>query len=49
MYCVEELHVGKITCLEWSPNTEKLFSGDSDGNVVCTELDYERVGISRPI
>ena len=43
MFVVEGMHVGKVTCLEWSLNAEKLFSADYDGNVVCTEIDYTKV------
>ena len=44
-YIVEDKHKAVITCLEWSQNAMKLFSGDKAGCVVCTELDYTSVCI----
>lgn len=34
------MHKSKITALEWSTNGMKLFSGDSNGLVIYTEMDY---------
>lgn len=39
-YTVSELHKSAITALEWSKNGMKLFSGDKDGSVVLTEIDF---------
>ncbi|XP_044762515.1 WD repeat-containing protein CG11141 isoform X2 [Coccinella septempunctata] len=39
-YTVSELHKSAITALEWSKNGMKLFSGDKDGTVVLTEIDF---------
>lgn len=42
-----------ITCVQWSKNGMKLFSGDRAGKVVLTEVDYQAVscviGYSRRI
>ncbi|GFR99993.1 WD repeat-containing protein [Elysia marginata] len=37
---VQDLHEHYITCLEWSTNGMKLFSGDKIGQVVVTEIDF---------
>lgn len=42
-YTVSELHNSAITSLEWSKNGMKLFSGDKNGLVVLTELDFYMV------
>lgn len=42
-YSVTELHSGAITALEWSKNGMKLFSGDKNGLVVITEIDFYMV------
>lgn len=42
-YTVSELHKSPITSLEWSKNGMKLFSGDKDGTVVLTEIDFYMV------
>jgi len=39
-YSVSDLHQSVVTCFEWSLNGLKLFSGDSDGVIVCTEFDF---------
>ncbi|XP_075212904.1 tectonin beta-propeller repeat-containing protein 2 isoform X2 [Lycorma delicatula] len=39
-YTVSGLHSCDITALEWSMNGQKLFSGDSVGVVVYTEIDF---------
>ncbi|XP_066901828.1 tectonin beta-propeller repeat-containing protein 2 isoform X2 [Halyomorpha halys] len=39
-YTVDGLHKTTVTALEWSMNGQKLFSGDSDGVVVFTEMDF---------
>ncbi|XP_059491142.1 tectonin beta-propeller repeat-containing protein 2-like [Neocloeon triangulifer] len=39
-YCVSGLHSSKITALEWSLNGMKLFSGDINGLIVLTKLDF---------
>ncbi|XP_014247991.1 tectonin beta-propeller repeat-containing protein 2 [Cimex lectularius] len=39
-YTVDELHSSEITALVWSMNGQKLFSGDSKGRVILTEIDY---------
>ena len=43
LYCVSDVHFSQITCVEWSQNTLKLFSGDQDGCVACSEMDYAEV------
>ena len=42
-YTIEGLHHAPLTCLEWSMNGMKLFTGDDDGVVVCTDVDYSVV------
>ncbi|KAK0046533.1 tectonin beta-propeller repeat-containing protein 2 [Biomphalaria pfeifferi] len=34
------LHRHYVTCLEWSTNGMKLYSGDKNGQVVTTEIDF---------
>lgn len=43
-YTVSELHKTSISALEWSKNGMKLFSGDKNGVVVFTEIDFYVVG-----
>lgn len=43
-YSVKGLHKVPVKCLEWSKNGMKLFSGDKSGVIVCTEIDYTKVG-----
>lgn len=42
-YTVSDLHCSAITSLEWSKNGMKLFSGDKNGLVVLTEIDFYMV------
>lgn len=42
-YLVNDLHKGAVTTLEWSKNGMKLFSGDKNGLVVFTEIDFYMV------
>lgn len=42
-YTVSELHQAEISALEWSKNGMKLFSGDKNGVVVLTEIDFYMV------
>lgn len=42
-YSVSEMHHIQITALEWSKNGMKLFSGDKNGLVVLTEIDFYMV------
>lgn len=42
-YTVSEMHNSSITTLEWSKNGMKLFSGDKNGMVVLTEIDFYMV------
>lgn len=39
-YTIKDAYRGAITCVEWSKNGMKLFSGDNHGVVVLTELDF---------
>ncbi|KAK9885857.1 hypothetical protein WA026_013734 [Henosepilachna vigintioctopunctata] len=39
-YMVSDLHKSQITALEWSKNGMKLFSGDKNGTIVLTEMDF---------
>lgn len=42
-YIVKELHKSPVTTLEWSKNGMKLFSGDKNGLVILTEIDFYMV------
>ncbi|BFZ11505.1 hypothetical protein BsWGS_14546 [Bradybaena similaris] len=37
---VKDIHRHYVTCLEWSTNGMKLYSGDKNGLVVTTEVDF---------
>lgn len=39
-YTIKNANRGEITCVEWSKNGMKLFSGDLNGVVLFTELDF---------
>ncbi|XP_076640895.1 uncharacterized protein LOC143352361 [Halictus rubicundus] len=39
-YSISGLHNSAVTTVEWSKNGMKLFSGDQDGVVVLTEIDF---------
>lgn len=39
-YTIKDLDRSAISCLEWSKNGMKLFSGDRQGVVVLTEFDF---------
>lgn len=39
-YTIRGLHNSAVTTVEWSKNGMKLFSGDHDGLVVITEIDF---------
>jgi len=38
-----KLHNAEITEMEWSMNGMKLFSGDADGSIYCTDVNFESV------
>lgn len=42
-YSISGLHNTVVTAVEWSKNGMKLFSGDKDGLVVLTEIDFYMV------
>lgn len=42
-YSISGLHNSTVTTVEWSKNGMKLFSGDQDGLVVLTEIDFYMV------
>lgn len=39
-YTIKDLDRSAITCVEWSRNGMKLFSGDKQGVVILTEFDF---------
>ncbi|XP_066992406.2 tectonin beta-propeller repeat-containing protein 2 isoform X2 [Anabrus simplex] len=39
-YTISGLHTAPVTAIEWSLNGMKLFSGDKNGMVVLTEIDF---------
>lgn len=43
MYIVGHSHHSAVRSLGWSLNAMRLFSGDEDGVVICTEIDYVEV------
>lgn len=42
-YSISGLHNSTVTAVEWSKNGMKLFTGDKDGLVVLTEIDFYMV------
>lgn len=48
-YSINGLHKNAVTAVEWSKNGMKLFSGDQDGLVVLTEIDFYMVCILKII
>lgn len=42
-FTIDGLHAVPITAIEWSQNGMKLFSGDRNGVVVLTEMDFYMV------
>lgn len=44
-----DLHQAEITYIEWSKNGMRLFSGDKNGLVVMTEIDFYMVCICQCI
>lgn len=41
-YLIKDIHRTPVTCICWSPNAMKIFSGDAGGLVSCTEIDYDQ-------
>ncbi|XP_064621989.1 tectonin beta-propeller repeat-containing protein 2-like [Lineus longissimus] len=41
-YTVDSLHKSSVTSIAWSSNGMKIFTGDQDGVVVLTEMDYSK-------
>lgn len=41
-YTIRNIGRGRITCVEWSKNGLKLFSGDTNGVVLFTEFDFSK-------
>ncbi|CAG9795484.1 unnamed protein product [Diatraea saccharalis] len=39
-YTIGDLHKTMITAIEWSKNGMKLFSGDKNGVIIMTEIDF---------
>jgi hypothetical protein len=44
-YTISGLHASPVTAIEWSMNGMKMFSGDKNGLVVLTEIDFYMVSI----
>ena len=42
-FVVHDLHNTAVTCLAWSTNGMRLFSGDNKGSVGCTDVDFYEV------
>ena len=47
-FIVSDMHHSSVTALVWSQNAMKLYTGDEDGVVVCTEINYEEVNNFKP-
>ncbi|CAM1294057.1 Uncharacterised protein g907 [Pycnogonum litorale] len=43
-FVVKKMHHNPITCLKWSQNAMKLYSADSSGLIVCTNITYDKHG-----
>lgn len=41
-YIIQNIHNTAVTCICWSPNAMKFYSGDARGSVCCSEIDYEK-------
>ncbi|XP_050682591.1 WD repeat-containing protein CG11141 [Leptidea sinapis] len=39
-YTIGDLHKSEITAIEWSKNGMRLFSGDKNGVIIMTEIDF---------
>jgi len=42
---VTDIHESPVQCLTWSTNGMKLFTGDTQGCVGCTEVDFYDVSL----
>lgn len=42
-FTITGLRLSPVTCVQWSKNGMKLFSGDRSGKVVLTEINYQAV------
>lgn len=47
-FTIAGCHAGPVTCVQWSKNGMKLFSGDKAGKVILTEINYQAVGNGLP-
>lgn len=45
-YTISGSHTSSVTAIEWNMNGMKLFSGDKNGLVVITEIDFNMVSKS---
>ncbi|XP_048483523.1 WD repeat-containing protein CG11141 [Plutella xylostella] len=39
-YTIGDLHKSRVTAIEWSKNGMRLFSGDKNGVIIMTEIDF---------
>ena len=46
-FLVGDVHRAAVNCLHWSRNAMKLFSGDIEGRIICTEIDYTEASFAR--
>lgn len=44
-YTIGNLHKSQITAIEWSKNGMRLFSGDKNGVIIMTEIDFYMVSV----
>lgn len=44
-YTIGDLHKSRVTAIEWSKNGMRLFSGDKNGVIIMTEIDFYMVSI----
>ena len=40
---VDSHHKSPVTCIQWTPDGTKLFTGDSEGNVAITVINMDEV------
>ena len=42
-FLLGKVHTHPVTCTEWSPNGMKLFTADSGGKIMSSNIDFEQV------
>ena len=44
---MDDHHHAPVTCVEWTPDGTKLFSGDSAGNVAISVINMDNVCVAQ--